>query len=206
MTLRQQADLAIPFIAGIAGTLVPIVVFVGIGLSLQTASWFSWTSNALSDLGMSAPSAALFNNSVIVAGVFLFIFAFGVRRVLPRFTSLSLLAASGAFIGIGLVPETIFVPHWMLSVCFFICFVGCFFGCGLRKSLVPWLRWSGLLLGVLAISSLVLVVLLPGVAIPESLVVVPGFVWCAGVAVGALMLPALAQKKTRKYSTPAMTG
>jgi hypothetical protein len=59
---------------------------------------------------------------------------------------------------------------------------------------------------LLAISSLILVVLLPGVAIPESLVVVSGFIWCAGVGVGALLLPALAQKKTRKYSTPAMTG
>ena len=206
MTLRKQAAVALPFVAGSAGILIPIVAFLGIGLGLQAASWFSWIADAVSDLGISSVSAGFFNNGMIYAGVLMFVFAFGIYRVVSRKMGVCLGVASGALIGIGLVPETMFVPHWVCSGCFFVSLAGCFLFCSLDSVVSPLLQRSGRSLTVLAFVSGGLIIVFPGVAIPELLLMVPGFFWCAGVGVGALILPALAQKKTRKYNTPAMTG
>ncbi len=206
MTLRKQAVVALPFIAGSAGVFVPVVAFIGIGLGLQAAPWFSWVADAVSDLGVSSVSAGFFNSGMICAGVLMFVFASGIYRGLSRKVGVCLGVASGALIGIGIAPETMFVPHWVCSACFFLSFAGCFLWCSLDSGLSPVLRWSGRGLTVLAIVSGGLAAAFPGIAIPEILVMVPGFFWCAGVGVWALILPALAQKKTRKYKTPAMTG
>ena len=143
---------------------------------------------------------------MICAGILMLVFSSGVYRVMSRKAGLCLGVASGALVGIGVAPETLFVPHWVCSACFFLSFAGCFLWCSLDPVLSPVFQWSGRGLTVIAIVSGGLVAVFPGVAIPEILLMVPGFFWCAGVGVGALILPALAQKKTRKYKTPAMTG
>ena len=205
MIQRKQAAATFPFIAGAAGISLPVVAFVFITLGISGASWFSWTTNALSDLGVFSPTAFVFNGGLIVVGILLLIFVLGVSKHLPRLSNVCLFIAGGSLVGIGLVPETSFILHWSVSACFFASFSCSFLITGLSW---PWRRLekSSLVVAGCALLGVGAVFVYPGVAIPEALVLVPGFVWCAGVSVVGLILPARAQKKTRKYSTPAMTG
>lgn len=206
MSVRARAVSALPVVAGIAGLLLPIVTLLGIGLALQVAPWFSWTVNALSDLGMVPASAILFNGAMIAGGVLLFIFSYGIRSRVSRPAGLLIRFASVMLVGVGIVSESFFVVHWMFSCAFFISIVSCF--------LVLWFTVShnqkkmakvSRALVILAVVSSGLFWFFPGAAVPESCVLIPAFLWCAGVGVLVLILPE-AQKKTRKVKTPAMTG
>ncbi|WP_435124882.1 DUF998 domain-containing protein [Halobaculum sp. D14] len=51
------------------GTAATVATFVGVVTAAMLAPWFSWRANALSDLGVTAGSAALFNGALLVGGV-----------------------------------------------------------------------------------------------------------------------------------------
>jgi hypothetical membrane protein len=94
----------------------------------QAASWFSWTGNALSDLGVHDESAVLFNSGLIVGGILTIIFAFGLMRsyqnqTIGRDGAFFLLLAGIFLASIGIFPET--APnniHYIVSVAFFAAF------------------------------------------------------------------------------------
>ena len=66
-------------LSGLCGIIGPTAAILMIFLAVSRAPWFSWTDNALSDLGVSEV-AYLFNSAVIFAGVLNFFFALGVKR------------------------------------------------------------------------------------------------------------------------------
>jgi hypothetical membrane protein len=207
MSIRVRAATVFPLLAGIAGICVPVVTLVGIGLALRAAPWFSWTENAISDLGMVPGSDAPFNSAMALGGLMLLIFSLGVRSLVSRRSGSLLGIASVMLIGLGLVNENLFAVHWLFSCSFFILLITTFLVLWLdplntRKMLARTAR----LLVVVAVASSGLFWFFPGAALPETCVLVPAFIWCAGVGVVALILPVLAQKKTRKVSTPAISG
>ncbi|HVP92569.1 MAG TPA: DUF998 domain-containing protein [Acidobacteriota bacterium] len=108
------------------GIISPILTFIFISLAIsQTSSWFSWTGNALSDLGIHEESAVLFNSGLIIGGVLNIVFAFGVMRFYQNQTvgrdgAFFLLLAGIFLASIGIFPET--APnniHYIVSVAFF---------------------------------------------------------------------------------------
>jgi hypothetical membrane protein len=116
-------------LAGVFGIISPILTFVLIGLAIaQASSWFSWTGNALSDLGVHEESAVLFNSCLIIGGILNVIFAFGVMRFYQNQTigkdgAFFLLLAGIFLASIGIFPET--APnniHYIVSVAFFAAF------------------------------------------------------------------------------------
>ncbi|MEM2102957.1 MAG: DUF998 domain-containing protein [Candidatus Bathyarchaeia archaeon] len=112
-------------VAGVSGVLSPVLAFVLIGLAISRASWFTWTDNALSDLGVHEESALLFNSGLILSGILTVIFAFGVMRFygtksVGRSGTFFLLLAGIFLAAIGVFPET--APnniHYIVSVAFF---------------------------------------------------------------------------------------
>ncbi len=110
------------------GMISPILTFILIDLAIFYAPWFSWTGNALSDLGVHEESAALFNSGLIIGGILNIIFAFGVMRFYQNQTvgkdgTFFLLLAGIFLASIGIFPET--APnniHYIVSVAFFAAF------------------------------------------------------------------------------------
>ena len=109
--------------ARLCGLVTPIIVLPLILLSISYSSWFSWTRNALSDLGVHEV-ASLFNSSLMIGGVLALIFAFGLMQLLHKskvgFTgTLTLITAAISLFAVGFFPETAGRIHFYVSVAFF---------------------------------------------------------------------------------------
>jgi len=171
-------------IAGICGILIPVVIFTCIGLAMAHSPWFVWTQHALSDLGIDGVSAFFFNNGMIIGGILTFIFSLGLIRFLSNKTGAYILSASAlALIGIGLIPETekLFFLHFFTSTSFFILLTLSFIIIGLTTKKNQFEKSIGLLATIfafLAIASIIFIIPLGGVAIPESISCFPAFIWC----------------------------
>lgn len=114
-------------LGGIAGYISPVIALVFIAAAILSYPVFSWTDNALSDLGVvPGVTSVLFTVGLIGAGVSALLFAiFG----LYRFTKRSLLGKSGsvlfaastvALICIGIFNENYRPTHYLVSVAFFV--------------------------------------------------------------------------------------
>ena len=74
-------------ISGVCGILTPLVAFTFISLAIASSPQFSWTDNALSDLGVvEGVTAVLFNSGLIIGGILAIIFASGLFIFLRRNT------------------------------------------------------------------------------------------------------------------------
>jgi len=169
-------------IAGLCGVLVPIVVFVCIGLSMTQAPWFKWTHNALSDLGIKSNAAAFFNIGMMLGGILTFVFSLGLIRILSNKIGAYILSLSAlGLIGIGLFPETIFTLHFISSATFFVLLALSLLLIGLKIKQDPFERNMGMLatlFAMVAISSTIFLIPFEGVAIPEAFACFPAFIWC----------------------------
>jgi hypothetical membrane protein len=110
-------------LAGLCGVVTPIIVLPLILLSISYSPWFSWTLNALSDLGVH-DAAILFNSSLMIGGVLALIFASGLMQILHKNKmgltgTFVLIAGAVSLFAIGLFPETAGRIHFYVSVAFF---------------------------------------------------------------------------------------
>ena len=160
---------------------IPIVIFFSIWLAISDATWFRWTHNALSDLGVEGISALFFNNGIIFGGVLAFIFSIGLTKFLKNKVGAYLLAISSlALMGAGLFPKTIFALHYVSSIIFFVFLTIALFiiGFSLRnEGMEKPLGIIAIILAVFACSSLFFQNFLNGIAIPEAIVCFPAFIW-----------------------------
>ena len=56
-------------ISGLSGILLPVLMIVLLYLALQQSPWFSWTGNAISDLGRPTYGLLGFNLVLIIIGI-----------------------------------------------------------------------------------------------------------------------------------------
>jgi hypothetical membrane protein len=116
------------FRIGIAGGIAaPIVAFACILAAIASYPQFSWTNNALSDLGVvTGITGPLFNFGLFTAGVLAFIFAalglftFMDKSSLGKVGSGFFAAATIALICIGIFNENFSPTHYIVSVAFFM--------------------------------------------------------------------------------------
>lgn len=97
-------------VARTAGVAAVTVAFVGILAAVASAPWFSWASNALSDLGVAGGlTAALFNYSLVAAGVVSLPFAWWLATTADsRFgvlTAVGFATTGVCMAGVGLFPS-----------------------------------------------------------------------------------------------------
>jgi len=113
-------------ISGVSGVLAPLVAFTFISLAITSHPQFSWTGNALSDLGVvESVTAVLFNSGLIIGGILAIIFASGLfiflrNRVLGRIGAFIFTLAALALVAIGIFTENFGRIHYYVSVAFFI--------------------------------------------------------------------------------------
>ena len=180
-------------ISGISGIIAPPIAFTLILLAIAYSPNFSWTENALSDLGVQeGVTAVLFNNGLKISGVLAILFATGLFTFLKE----NLLGRIGAFVfvidafaltAIGIFPENVEPIHFYASVTFFVLFPISMFFLG-----AAFLRMSKMKLGfftfIVAIVAAV-VWAIPfgeGVAIPEALSALSASAW--SIVLGFKML------------------
>jgi len=191
MTRKVDSKLSgITRVAGVCGLLIPVVIFICLGLTLISAPWFNWTDHALSDLGVHSNTAALFNDGMIAGGVLTFLFSLGLIKVLSqKIGAYLLLLSSLSLIGIGVFPESVFVPHFFTSATFFVALTVALLILGITMQKDSFEKSVGLFAlacAVVAMISVVFLFPLKGIAIPEAFSCFPAFVWC--FIVGAKMV------------------
>jgi hypothetical membrane protein len=110
-----------------AGIVAPILAFTCILSAIASYPPFSWTNNALSDLGIiSGITGPLFNFGLVAGGFLTFTFAaFGLflyfkKSWVGKIGSSVFAAASVALIAIGVFNESFSGTHYIVSVLFFV--------------------------------------------------------------------------------------
>ncbi|HEX7482396.1 MAG TPA: DUF998 domain-containing protein [Candidatus Bathyarchaeia archaeon] len=114
-------------IGAACGIVSPIVAFICILIAIASYPTFSWTNNALSDLGVvSGVTASLFNFGLLTSGILAFNFAlFGLftyfgKSWVGKIGSIIFAAATLALIAISVFNENFSPTHYLVSVAFFI--------------------------------------------------------------------------------------
>lgn len=161
----------------------PIIVLTLIALAISRSPWFSWTENALSDLGVQGIAAVLFNSSLIIGGILAGVFAVGLRETLRSWTlghagTLILILDAAALCAIGVFSETAGDIHFYVSVAFFTLLPVSLFLIGAAMMRISSERKLGLftvLVGVVA--AVVWTFPRGGVAIPEIVAGLAASVW-----------------------------
>jgi hypothetical membrane protein len=175
-------------ISGVSGVFTPIIAFTFILLAIAYSPEFSWTENALSDLGVQEGiTANLFNYGIIISGIFAMIFALGLFTFLRE----KLLGKIGAFIfildilaliAIGVFPENVKPTHYYVSVIFFALFpISMLIICAtfLRSGKVKMGIFTFLMAFVAAAVWIIQFSLrfVEGVAIPEAISAISALAW-----------------------------
>ena len=113
-------------VSGTSGFLAPIVAFALIFSAIAYYPEFSWTNNALSDLGIvEGTTSTLFNSGLLLSGVLCLIFATGLmvffkEAAVGKIGVFIFVLASLALFAIGVFPENIRPVHYIVSVMFFV--------------------------------------------------------------------------------------
>ncbi|MCL5665807.1 MAG: DUF998 domain-containing protein [Candidatus Thermoplasmatota archaeon] len=108
----------------LAGTIGPVVTIIAIFVDIYLSPWFSWSKNALSDLGVH-PYSYIFNGSLIFEAAMNSVFIYVLYRTLRKKRgSLTLLFISGISLGlVGVFNENSpYDLHLIFALIYFIVF------------------------------------------------------------------------------------
>ncbi|MEM2521737.1 MAG: DUF998 domain-containing protein [Candidatus Bathyarchaeia archaeon] len=182
--------------SGICGIMAPLVAFTLILFAIASYPQFSWTENALSDLGVvEGFTSATFNSGLIAGGVLALIFAVGLFRfqtkAAGRVGALIFVLAALSLTGIGVFPENVRPIHYYVSVAFFALspialLVLCVAFVQARQVKMGWFTFSVALFAAAVWVFHWTVGFGANVAIPEALSALAASVWA--VVVGYEML------------------
>jgi hypothetical membrane protein len=180
-----------------AGIATPIVAFSCVLTAVASYAPFSWTNNALSDLGVvNGITAPIFNLGLVSSGILAFIFsALGLfnfsKTRLGKVGATFFAAATIALICIGIFNEHFSPTHFIVSAAFFaltpialFILTASFWRRGHRG-----LAALSVTLGVVAAAPWFLLSItnyVPGVAIPETISAVAISAWAVVVSVKML--------------------
>ena len=171
-------------VSGVSGVVTPIIAFTFILLAITYSPQFSWTENALSDLGVQeGVTAVLFNSGLIIGGILTLVFALGLflflrGKILGRIGAIILILDALALSAIGIFPENVKPAHFYASVAFFVLAPVSMFFFG-----VAFMRMSKIKLGLFTFLAAVAAVLVwtisfgEGIAIPEALSALSSSTW-----------------------------
>jgi len=173
------------------GFLVPLVAYVGIFSAINNAPWFSWTQNALSDLGNSQvhpESAPYFNMGLMTTGILVTIFAIGIyshmRNIVEKIGVILFILSGISLFGIGFFPEHVKPWHYIFSVAFFVLFGFALLVIGMGFLIAKRDMFLGVFGLIVGIADATIWIAIPwrslgvtGVAIPEFLSSLFGVIW-----------------------------
>ena len=181
--------------SGISGMIAPIIAFTLILLAIAYSPNFSWTENALSDLGVQeGVTSTLFNSGLIISGVLGLLFATGLFKflqgtLLSRIGAFASVLDAVALIAIGVFPKNVKPIHFYASVTFFT-----FFPISMFFFSAAFLQTSKTKLGLFTIIAAIIAAIVwtvpfgRGVAIPETISALSVLTW--SIVLGFKMLRA----------------
>ena len=103
------------------GIFAPLIVSIFIAASIALSPWFSWGSNALSDLGHSARDVApLFNFGLLLCGFLIIFYAITCFRSHAKYTSYFLIFSGLALQMVATFNEVYKPFHFQVSLLFFV--------------------------------------------------------------------------------------
>ncbi len=187
MTLIQK-------VGAVAGFAAPAIAFTCIILAIASYPQFSWTNNALSDLGVvQGLTSVLFNFGLGTAGILAFIFAvlgltkYAGERRLGRLGAAVFAVATVALICIAVFNENYAPTHYIVSVGFFVFAPIAFFilTCAFHLNNQRSLAAFTVAVGVVAALPWILqftIYYVPNVAIPETISGLAVTVWVVTLA------------------------
>lgn len=192
-------------ISGVSGISAPIVTFTFILLAVAHRPEFSWMENSLSDLGVQeGVTAILFNSGLIIGGILVLVFAFGLfiflrDNLLGGIGAFILLLAAFALGAIGLFPENVKPMHYYASVSFFVLILLSMFFLS-----AAFLRMAEVQMGLFTFLAAIFATVVwaiqwtikfgPDVAIPESLSALSASMW--SIVLGFKMLKEASHSNT----------
>jgi hypothetical membrane protein len=175
-------------IAAICGGIAPFLTYACILLAIGSYRPFSWTNNALSDLGIvSGITMILFDGGLIVGGILFAFFAIGLfsflgKSLVGRVGCVFFFLAWISLICVGIFNEHFVPTHYIFSVSLFtfmslalLVFTGAFWLKGQKRMSI-----FTLILGLIASTLWVLqltVHYVPNVAIPEFVSGLAAVIW-----------------------------
>jgi hypothetical membrane protein len=113
-------------LSAVCGIFAPLVAFACIAVAIPSDPTFSWTNNALSDLGVIyGVTGFIFNFGLVSCGFLTFIFAvFGLfnffKSAVGKAGSILFGGSAIALIAIGIFNENYSPTHYIVSVAFFV--------------------------------------------------------------------------------------
>jgi hypothetical membrane protein len=202
--LSRSRHAGLLLVSGIYGVLAPVLAFTFILLAVGSYPQFSWTANALSDLGVvSGVTAGVFNSGLIICGVLCLTYAVGlyllVESVIGRVGVFVFALACVSLVAIGTFPESVSPAHYMVSVAFFVLLPISLLVITAGFALKRQAKMAVFTLAVAVVAALPWVLYftvhyVSGVAVPEAVSGLAGGVWT--VVLGYKMLQAATQPKT----------
>lgn len=105
----------------LAGILGPFVAIISIAVAIALSPWFSWASNALSDLGHTGNSdvAPLFNFGLLLCGFLIILYSVTSFRKHAKYTSYFLVLTGLSLQLVATFNEVYGDLHFLVSVLFF---------------------------------------------------------------------------------------
>jgi hypothetical membrane protein len=160
------------------GVITPVLGFSMIFFAISTAPWFSWQSNALSDLGVEGFTAAIFNMGLVMTACVMALFSlsvyeFGKDDRIGKIGFVLLLFASLFLLGIGVFPETVGIAPFFVTL-----------PVAIMVNSVHVMRQGNRQLGYLGIAAGAIAIAIwalpwDGVAIPEAVSAGSAGIWSA---------------------------
>lgn len=153
------------------------MAYIFIGVSIALSPWFSWWTNALSDLGhaVRSESAAFYNFGLLLAGLLIMVYVVTVFWKYAKYTSLFLFATAFSLQLVAVFDEVYGRLHWIVSVVFFVFMIlSCLVYAVEKKSAL------GILSFIVGLSSWVLYwagIYKAGVSVPEIISATAAMSW-----------------------------
>jgi len=168
---------------GACGIVLPAVFTLIIAISVIQNPWFSWETNAISDLGASDGSLTLFNTGLIITGALLLILSIGVvLNFKEKHGPTILFSSSILLILIGFVPIPN-VLHIPISWLFFITYNAAFLTIGStvlddrNTSFERSMKLFAIFVCIASIFALIFFIFYEWIAISEIIAIYPGLIW-----------------------------
>ena len=108
-------------VCGFLGSTLPLILVLS---ATFLSSWFSWSANALSELGV-GEQAILFNSAMLIGGALNFLFAVGLYKYLGkekliRAGVVSILLSSICLALVGVFTINYHIPHGLAAFGYFV--------------------------------------------------------------------------------------
>jgi hypothetical membrane protein len=165
------------------GILAPLIAIFFIALSIGLSPWFSWGSNALSDLGRSAATdvapksevAPLFNFGLLLCGFLIIVYLFTCFRKHAKYTSYVLVFTGLSLQLVATFDEVYGSLHFLVSVLFFAALGFASISYSVEKRSV--LAFAALVIGSVSWLLYGLEIYSAGIAVPETISSMATVLW-----------------------------